>query len=76
MSLFQCKNQERPEKDDRKTLQKLQLIQDVQSKMECRELTARFNLDPGAYYIGECHLGRKGMFLPPIVCLSDPKCPV
>ena len=47
----QCKNQEKPEKDERRSLQKLPLVEDIKSEMESREITSRLDLDPGSYFL-------------------------
>ena len=60
--LLQTKN---AEKDEKRHLSKLTLVADVASHAESRDLTARFDLDPGCYFLVPYTMeaGDEGRFL-------------
>ncbi|KAI0207694.1 hypothetical protein LSAT2_007675, partial [Lamellibrachia satsuma] len=60
--IYKSKN---TEKDEKRHLSKLTLVADVTSHEESRDLTARFDLDPGCYFLVPYTMeaGDEGRFL-------------
>ena len=63
-----------PEKDEKRHLGNLQLIADVRSDVESREITRRFDLDLGCYLMVPYtyQAGQEGEFLARILCEKVP----
>ena len=53
------------DRDEKRHLSKLTLVEDVSSPVECREITKRFDLEPGTYFLVPYTLkaGNEGEFL-------------
>ncbi|KAJ8321761.1 hypothetical protein KUTeg_000232, partial [Tegillarca granosa] len=67
----ECKN---PERDEKRPLSKLSLIGQIESRGDTREVTSRFDLDKGSYFVVPYCLskGHEGEFLLRVIGEKDP----